>query len=43
MPFINRLSEMGIVARFQAQEGCGMERENVCMCVYTQLVHKAAE
>ena len=43
LPFINRLSEMGIVARFQAQEGCGMERENVCMCVYTQLVHKAAE
>lgn len=43
MPFINSLSEMGIVARFQAEEGCGTERENVCVCVCTQLVHKTAE
>lgn len=42
LAFINGLSsEMGIVARFHAEEGCGMEKENVY--VYTQLVHKTAE
>lgn len=35
LAFINGLSEMGIVARFRAEEGCGMEKENVCVCVHT--------
>ena len=35
LAFINSLSEMGIVARFRAEEGCGMETENVHVFVHT--------
>lgn len=42
LAFINGLSEMGIVARFRAEEDV-VWRKKMCAYVYTQLVHKIAE